>query len=246
MSGIKVLIEEDQEILRDLYVSILGREPSLEVVGVGNGTGVAGGDGKAVRDLLEETGPNVVLLGTRLVDSRIINGLEMIYDGFPGIGVVLLSAHYDAEGLGRLKGFARRYPRGAYLLKYSFNTARELIRVIRDVAGGQIILDPQVFAGLIQDSDISDTSITELTARELEVLGWLSMGYRNAAIAQALFLEPKTVERHISNIFSKLCNGRSEIKHPRVEAALIYLRASGQIKGQTFTPIEPGMACSST
>ena len=61
------------------------------------------------------------------------------------------------------------------------------------------------------------------------MLGWLSMGYKNTAIAQMLCLESKTVERHISNIFSKLCNGHSERKHPRVEVTLAYLRASGQI-----------------
>lgn len=91
-----------------------------------------------------------------------------------------------------------------------------------------------MFAGLIQDSDLSDSRMSELTARELEVLGWLAMGYKNAAIAQTLCLEPKTVERHISNIFSKLINGDAELKHPRVEVALSYLKASGQLTQEAF------------
>jgi DNA-binding NarL/FixJ family response regulator len=229
MSRIKVLIEEEQEILRDAYRNILLEDPSVEVVGVSDGTCISSGDKDHIEKILLEANPDVILLGVKLVESKTIKGLEAIRTDFPGVGIVLLSAHYDAEGIGRLKGFARKSARGAYLLKYSINSAREIVRVIGDVAQGQIILDPQVFAGLIQDSDISESNISELTARETEVLGWLSMGYKNTAIAQMLCLEPKTVERHISNIFSKLCNGHSELKHPRVEVTLAYLRASGQI-----------------
>lgn len=230
MSRIKVLIEEEQEILREAYRNILSNEPSMEIVGVCERPCIGSGERESIEKLLGETQPDIVLLGTRLVQSATIQGLEVVRVDFPRIGIVLLSAHYDAEGIGRLKGFAKNNARGAYLLKYSISTAREIVRVITDVASGQIILDPQVFAGLIQDSDMADSRISELTARELEVLGWLAMGYKNSAIAQTLCLEPKTVERHISNIFSKLINGDSELKHPRVEAALSYLRASGQLR----------------
>ena len=229
MGSIKILVAEEQEILREAYKAILSQEPSVELVGVMNGTCIAEGDREGTEKVLLEANPDIVLLGTKLVQSGTIKGLEMIRVDFPHVGVVLLSAHYDAEGIGRLKGFARRNTRGAYLLKYSVSTAAEIIRVIKDVAQGQIIVDPQVFAGLIQDSDLSDSHISELTARELEVLGWLAMGYRNSAIAQTLCLEPKTIERHISNIFSKLSNGEAQLKHPRVEVALSYLRASGQL-----------------
>lgn len=233
MSRIKVLIEEEQEILREAYRNILTGEPSVEVVGVYDGACITNGDKEGIEKILAETQPDIVLLGTKLVQTSVIKGLEVIRVDFPKVGIVLLSAHYDAEGIGRLKGFAKNNSRGAYLLKYSISTAREIVRVVSDVYEGQIILDPQVFAGLIQDSDISDSRMSELTARELEVLGWLAMGYKNSAIAQTLCLEPKTVERHISNIFSKLINGEAQTKHPRVEVALSYLRASGQLRQET-------------
>jgi DNA-binding NarL/FixJ family response regulator len=233
MSRIKVLIEEEQEILREAYKAILSDESSIELIGVRDGTCIAKGDKESVEKILLETNPDIVLLGTKLVQSSTIRGLEMIRVDFPHVGIVLLSAHYDAEGIRRLKRFARKSNRGAYLLKYSISTAGELIRVIRDVAEGRVIVDPQVFAGLIQDSDLSDSNISGLTARELEVLGWLSMGYRNSAIAQILCLEPKTVERHISNIFSKLNNDDAELKHPRVEAVLSYFKATGQLRLDT-------------
>ena len=234
MNRIKVLIEEEQEILREAYRNILSEEPSIEVVGVSDGQCIAKGDKEGIEKMIAETNPDIVLLGTKLVQSATITGLEVIRVDFPKVGIVLLSAHYDAEGIGRLKGFARNNTRGAYLLKYSISTAKEIVRVVTDVAEGQIILDPQVFAGLIQDSDLSDSRMSELTARELEVLGWLAMGYKNAAIAQTLCLEPKTVERHISNIFSKLINGDAETKHPRVEVALSYLKASGQLNQEVY------------
>lgn len=236
MSRIRVLIEEEQEILREAYRTILSSEPSIEVVGVCDGMCIAGGDRESIEEALSSTQPDVVVLGTKLVQSSTIRGLDVIRVDFPKVGIVLLSAHYDAEGIGRLKGFAKNNSRGAYLLKYSISTAREIIRVVTDVYEGQIILDPQVFAGLIQDSDLADSRMSELTARELEVLGWLAMGYKNSAIAQTLCLEPKTVERHISNIFSKLINGEAALKHPRVEVALSYLRASGQLRQEPSPP----------
>ncbi|MFA4836423.1 MAG: response regulator transcription factor [Dehalococcoidia bacterium] len=230
MGRIKVLVEEEQEILREAYKVILAQEPSLELTGLRDGSCIARGDGKSLEKVLLETSPDIVLIGTKLVQSNTITGLEMIRTDFPKIGIVLLSAHFDAESIGKLKGFARNSKRGAYLLKGSINTGKDLIRAIHDVAEGRVIVDPQVFAGLIQDSNISNSEISGLTARELEVLGWLSMGYRNSAIAQVLCLEPKTVERHISNIFSKLNNGDTDLKHPRVDAVLAYFKATGQLQ----------------
>ena len=192
MNRIKVLIEEEQEILREAYRNILSEEPSIEVVGVSDGECIAKGNKEAIEKMIAETDPDVVLLGTKLVQSAIITGLEVIRVDFPKVGIVLLSAHYDAEGIGRLKGFARNNARGAYLLKYSISTAREIVRVVTDVAAGQIILDPQVFAGLIQDSDLSDSQMSELTARELEVLGWLSTRVATNVMFKHLLLKRMT------------------------------------------------------
>ncbi|MDD5093883.1 MAG: response regulator transcription factor [Dehalococcoidia bacterium] len=230
MNRIKVRIEEEQEILREAYKTVLSQEPSIELVGCGDGAHITKGDVKGTEAVLLQTNPDILVIGTKLVQSNTISGLETIRRDFSQIGIVLLSAHFDAESIGKLKGFARNSKRGAYLLKASISTGRELIRAIHDVSEGRVIVDPQVFAGLIQDSDISNSNIAGLTARELEVLGWLAMGYRNSAIAQVLCLEPKTVERHISNIFSKLSNGDAEVKHPRVDAVLAYFRATGQLQ----------------
>lgn len=248
MSKTRVLIEEEQEILREAYKAILSQESSIELVGMGDGACIANGNKHDIERILIETNPHVVLLGTKIVRSSTITGLEILRVDYPHIGVVLLSAHYDAESIGRLKGFARKSKRGAYLLKGSVSTRAELVRIIRDVTENRVTVDPQVFAGLIQDSDFDSTSIDGLTKRELELLRWIAMGYRNAAIAQILCLEPKTVERHISSILSKLNNGDSKLKHPRVDATLCYLQSIGQLRPDITddNPVQPSAIWSGT
>ncbi len=63
-------------------------------------------------------------------------------------------------------------------------------------------------------------------------LSWMAKGYRNETIAEVLGLEPKTVERHINNIYSKLNSGPANSKHARVHAVKLYLRATGQLMGE--------------
>ena len=68
--------------------------------------------------------------------------------------------------------------------------------------------------------------LKQLSPREMEVLGWMARAYRNNAIAQILHLEPKTVERHINNIYGKLGNC-PDSKHPRAHAITLFLTSSG-------------------
>lgn len=72
--------------------------------------------------------------------------------------------------------------------------------------------------------------LTDLSPRELEVLGWMAEGYRNADIARELHLESSTVERHINNIYSKVRH-LIEDKHPRVWVVVLYLREQAKMEG---------------
>jgi DNA-binding NarL/FixJ family response regulator len=74
---------------------------------------------------------------------------------------------------------------------------------------------------MLLGNEKSSRSVDSLTARELEILELITAGYRNSAIAGTLFLEPKTVERHINNIYRKVWDG-SEHMHPRVCVATYY------------------------
>ena len=93
--------------------------------------------------------------------------------------------------------------------------------------------------GLINKDDPRNSALSDLSPRELEVLGWIAKGYRNDAIADVLSRDVKTVERHINNLYGKLKSNQLEdaedeadSKHPRVRAALSYLRATGMLPGE--------------
>lgn len=81
--------------------------------------------------------------------------------------------------------------------------------------------------------DASTSFLKELTPRELEVLTCISKAFKNQTIADVLCVGPKTVERHINSIYSKL-NLSSESKHARVGAVMLYLRATGQLPADDF------------
>jgi len=114
------------------------------------------------------------------------------------------------------------------LLKHSIDRIGQLAQVIRAVTEGQVILDPVVMEGLIGAGEAKTAFLKELTHRELEVLSWMAKGYRNGTIAEVLCVDPKTIERHINAIYSKL-NMVTDSKHPRVSAIMLYLRATGQL-----------------
>ncbi len=138
-----------------------------------------------------------------------------------------------------MREFSKKASSGsAYLLKHTIDTAEQLTQVIFSVAEGRIIIDPMVMEGLIRTGESDNSFLRELSPRELEVLSWMAKGYRNDTIADVLSRDVKTVERHINNIYSKLHNdkdeGANDSRHPRVRAALTYLKATGMLPNQQF------------
>lgn len=224
MSKLKLYIFEEQEILREAYRTAFRAESTIELVGVaedGNLEAVLGG--------LATYHPDVVLVGIKSLQANIIEKLEDVRHENPQVGLVLLSAFYDIKGVKRLREFARKSSQGcAFLLKHSIDKVAQLARIVHSVSEGQVIVDSMVMEGLIESQDPSATFLKELTPRELEVLSWMSKGFRNQTIAEVLCVDPKTVERHINSIYSKLSLS-SESKHARVSAVMLYLRATGQL-----------------
>ena len=146
--------------------------------------------------------------------------------------LVLLSASYDINSFNALRQLSRGTSVGrAYLLKHTINSVGELTQVILGVAEGRVIIDPAVMDGLIASPNHPAALLKELSPRELEVLGWMAKGYRNRTVADILFLELKTVERHINSIFSKLGNC-PESMDMRIHAITLFLRATGQLPSE--------------
>ena len=218
MDRIKVLIVEDQETMREAYKTILTIESSIGLVGVRNGSCFAMGDVEDIKKTLLDKNPHILLVGIKSINARTIEVLEAVNQDFPDIGIVLMAQCYETESMIKLKKFAKKNTRGAYLLKSSVDKASEIIRIIKDVMRGQIIVDPQIFTNLMQPDEKDDSHLSELPPSELEILNWLAMGYKNSAIAQMLCLELDTVERHINNIYGKLIDD-FQLKHSRAETA---------------------------
>ena len=224
---IKVYVAEEQQILREAYRSFFLSHPDMEVVGCSGDT-----SGDTLAGAASALKPNVMLLGFRILQPTTVEKMEMVREMCPDTAMVVLSAKYDAKGIKALREFSRGSSVGcSYLLKHTIDTVEQLTQVIRSVAEGRIILDMAVMEGLITSQDPNTTLLKELTPRELEVLSWMAKGYRNNTIAEVLCLEPKTIERHINSIYSKLGNG-TESKHSRVHAIMLYLKATGLLPAE--------------
>jgi DNA-binding NarL/FixJ family response regulator len=174
---------------------------------------------------IDEHHPDVLLTDIRMPPTDTDEGLraaDHVRSVLPEAGVVVLSQYVEAEyALALLdKGAAGR----AYLLKERLSDIVQLENAIREVARGGSVIDPAVVEALVQARARSAGSpVASLTPRELEVLGQVAQGKNNAAIAAALFLTERAVEKHINSIFSKLELSEDPQIHRRVKATLLYL-----------------------
>jgi len=230
---VKLYIAEEQQILREAYQSFFLSHPDIEVVGASSDTG-----GESVVKAVTALSPAVVLLGVKTLQPAAVEKLDMVKESCPDVAIVLLSAYYDLKGIKALREFSRGASVGcAFLLKHTIDTVEQLTQVIQSVSQGRIILDPAVMEGLMSSSEAKSAMLKELSPRELEVLSWMAKGYRNDTIAEVLGLEPKTIERHINNIYSKLNGALTSSKHARVHAVTLYLRATGQLPAEDFSSV---------
>ena len=229
--SVNLYIAEEQQILREAYVAFFQSHPIIKVVGAPSDT-----DGEAVAGAASQFGANVVLMGVKTLQAASVEKLNTVREKCPQVALVLLSAYYDVKGIKALREFTRGASAGcAYLLKHTIDTVEQLTQVIQSASEGRIILDPAVMEGLITRDDSQSTFLKDLSPREVEVLSWMAKGYRNDTVAQVLGVEPKTVERHINNIYGKLNHELSDSRHARVYSVMLYLRSTGQLPAQDFT-----------
>lgn len=207
---IRVLIVDDQDVVREGLRAILGTVPEIEVTGaVGNGA-------EAVKSV-EKDPPHVVLMDLNMPVMNGIQATRQISERFPAVRVLALTT-YDAD---EWVFDAIRAGASGYLLK---GTPRaELINAITGTAAGQTFVDPGVagklFTHVAGVNVAHDTTVTKaFSPRELEVLRLLAKGRSNTEIAAELFLSEGTVRNYVSAIFTKL--GVTD----RTQAAVIALR----------------------
>lgn len=214
----KVVIADDSVLLREGLVRLLEEY----------GFDVAGQAGDA-EDLLRKVGahkPDVAVIDVRMPPTHTDEGLRAarrIRAEHPGCGVLVLSQYVD-EGYA-LDLLSESTESTGYLLKDRIADIDTFTEAVRRVANGGSALDPQVVSMLLGRRR-RDDPLQALTAREREVLGLMAEGKSNAAIAEALVVTDRAVEKHVTSIFSKLGLSPTGEDHRRVLAVLAYLRAA--------------------
>jgi DNA-binding NarL/FixJ family response regulator len=214
----RIALGEDSLIVREGLCQLLAVDPEIEVV-------AAVGDQLSLRQACEEQRPDVVLTDIRMPPTHTDEGIQLaaeLRESHPEIGVVILSQFADPSyALALLDhGSDRR----AYLLKERVHNRAELMSAIRAVASGGSMIDPKFVEALVAArSRVEQSPLNELTARELEVLAEIAQGKSNTAIAEALFLTKRAVEKHINAIFWKLGLAEGTDVSRRVKAALMFL-----------------------
>jgi DNA-binding NarL/FixJ family response regulator len=207
---LRVLICDDQDVVREGLQAILKTASGIEVVG-------AARDGAEALELIPTTQPDVVLMDLKMPGMNGIQATREICARYPAVRVLVLTT-YDAD---EWVFDAIRSGAAGYLLK---DTPREqLVEAIRGTATGKTHVDPNVagklFNQVAQSPSAAETSVADnLSEREREVLGLLAHGLSNADIAARLYLSEGTVRNYVSAIFTKL--GVTD----RTQAAVLALR----------------------
>jgi DNA-binding NarL/FixJ family response regulator len=220
----RVVIAEDSAVVRAGLAEILA-DRGHEVV-------AAVGDGEALLAAVAEHHPDVTVVDVRMPPGYTDEGLRAaiaIRRDHPETGVLVFSQYvetrYAADLLRSAPGAAHRRGAGVgYLLKDRVADVGEFIEALSRVAAGGTALDPEVVSQLLAASGRGDV-LGGLTHREREVLGLMAEGRSNGAIAHLLVISERAVEKHVSNIFSKLELAPSDADHRRVLAVLRYLEA---------------------
>lgn len=223
--AVRTYVVEEQEIYRDLYTIILGKELTTRPIDV-----LAVSSGKNEDDWLGEVqqlNPDVLLMGVKKLEDVALEALKTARAACPGLGTVVLPVSYERKDATAARKMATWGNGGmALFLKQSLDAAEELCSIVLAVSRGQVVLDPAVAGFLFADIP-SYPFLKQLTPRELEVLDLLASGYTNAAIANHTFTDVKTVENHINALYSKLLVEQDVTnKNPRIMAARAYLEAT--------------------
>jgi DNA-binding NarL/FixJ family response regulator len=188
---IRVVLADDHELVRRGLRSVLSAEPDIEVVAE------AATCEEAVARTLQHR-PDILLLDMRMPGSGGVTVCDEVRRSSPATRVVVLSTFgEDAEVCAVMDAGA-----SGYLLK---NVAPDaLVGSIRDVAEGNMVMNPDIARRLMQLQRSKHTSCADLSERELEVLRLLARGMKNREIAREMWISESTVKTHVGRIIQKL------------------------------------------
>jgi DNA-binding NarL/FixJ family response regulator len=192
----KVIICDDQAIIRDGLELLLKLEKDIEVSGLAR-------DGAEAVELVAKLSPELVLMDLKMPGMNGVEATRLICARYPAVKVLVLTTFDDDEWVFD----AIRAGASGYLLK---DTPRaKVIEAVRGTAAGKSYVDPMVLGKLLeqvasQQEQPASTITAKLTEREVDVLRLIAHGFSNADIADRLHLSEGTVRNHVSAIFAKL------------------------------------------
>ena len=213
----RIVIAEDSVLLRAGLTRIL--------VEAGEDVVATVGAADELMDVVERHRPDLCLVDVRMPPTHTDDGLRAaiaIRARWPEVGILVLSQYVEERYATDL--LADSTAAIGYLLKDRVADVEEFLGAVRRVGAGGTALDPEVVAQLLARSRRRDP-LVRLTPREREVLALMAEGRSNPAIARALVVTDKAIEKHVSNIFTKLDLPPAEDDHRRVLAVLQWVRS---------------------
>lgn len=191
---IKVVLGDDHTLVRQGLHRAITQTDDIEVVGEAS-TGT-----EALR-VVKQTEPDIAILDIRMPEMDGIEAARNITGDHPEIGIVMLTAYDDRQFVVE----AVRAGAKGYVLKT--RDAEHLLRTVRLVAEGNMVIDPDLVVALADEltaAQKGERSTETLTERELEILQLLAFGYTNKEIAGRIFVSPDTVKTHLEHVYQKL------------------------------------------
>ncbi len=196
MSAIRILLADDHGLFREGLIASLGSVPDTRVIG-------EAATGEEAIQRAAELQPDVMLMDIQMPGTNGIEATRRVVRESPHIGVVVVTMFEDDDSVfSAMRAGAR-----GYVLKGA--DQEEILAVIRAVAAGEAHFGPAIARRLMnyfaapRPADPAE-AFPDLTAREREILDLIARGRNNQEIARVLYLNPKTVRNHVSNIFAKL------------------------------------------
>jgi DNA-binding NarL/FixJ family response regulator len=212
---VRVIVADDSMLLREGVVRLL-EEAGFDVV-------AQAGDGEALMRKARAHKPDIAIIDIRMPPTHSDEGLRAalaIREEMPDTGVLVLSEYIEQEYAVELLGDDAAGV--GYLLKDRVSDLEHFADAVRRVAEGGSALDPEVVSQMLGRRRVEDP-LAELTPREREVLALMAEGRSNRAIAEALVISERAVEKHVTSIFAKLRLPSAAEDHRRVLAVLAFL-----------------------
>lgn len=216
MSGLQVVVADDDVLLREGLASLLDRS-GFDVIG-------QAADATELLALVREKSPQLAVVDIRMPPTNTTEGLDaakVIRTDFPDTRILVLSAHVEVEHATELLASGHGI---GYLLKSRVTDVSDFVETLERIAKGASVVDPALVSELVS-ARRRDDPLAALSAREQEVLMLMAEGRSNAGIARRLWVTEGTVEKHVRSILTKLNLTETADDHRRVRAVITYLES---------------------